>query len=418
MMSIATPSRVDEKLRAAAEEALRGTEVRDAASNPAVARLRELGTELWLDTGNLDEARGLWTREFAALTTNNTLANQVVQTGVLDKIAAEAVKDLQDERPDYSEEDLVKELGFVVNCHIALRLVKAFGAMVSVELHPDVADNIDETVDWAERYFRVCPERFYVKIPLTPEGYCAVARTRTKGIPVNYTLGFSARQNYLAAVLSNPTFCNVFLGRLNQVVLENRLGDGKMVGEKAAMTTQVAVRELREAGRTQTRLIAASMRSAAQVRDLAGADVYTMPPKVAKEFMDSTPDPAGIQSGVGRAFDVELAPGVDPKQVDVLWTIDDKVKALTEDLARRGGVNLTGDDLRDADAEHGTKLFHRFTSAEVVDIQEQGKIPDLDRWEHEKNVSLDTLMTESALQSFAVDQAALDEHLQEIVRQA
>jgi transaldolase len=140
-----------------------------------------------------------------------------------------------------------------------------------------------------------------------------------------------------------------------------------------------------------------------------------MPPKVAKEFLASSPDPGNIRSQPERTFEVALAPGVDPKMVEVLWTVDDKVKALTDDLARRGAANLTGDDLRDADAEHGTKLFHRFTSAEVVDIQEQGKIPNLDRWEHEKNVSLDTLMTESALQSFAVDQAALDDHLQEII---
>src|SRR5438093_1430366 len=83
---------------------------------------------------------------------------------------------------------------------------------------PEVAEDIDRSVHYAERYFAVCPERFIIKIPLTPEGYCAVARVRAKDIPVNYTLGFGARQNYLAAILSKPTYCNVFLGRLNQVI--------------------------------------------------------------------------------------------------------------------------------------------------------------------------------------------------------
>src|SRR5205823_2936437 len=183
-----------------------------------------------------------------------------------------------------------------VNCHIALRLVKAFGARVSVELHPAVADSIERTVHFAERYYRVCPERFTIKIPLTPEGYCSVAQTRAKGIPVNYTLGFSARQNYLAALISNPTFCNVFLGRLNAVVSDNHLGDGKFVGEKAAHATQMAVRELRASARTQTKMIAASMRAPSQVADLAGADVFTIPPKVAKEFIASSPDPASLSS--------------------------------------------------------------------------------------------------------------------------
>jgi transaldolase len=417
-MSISTPTRVDDKLLAVAEEALKAHKGEEGASDPALAKLRSVGTELWLDTGNLEEAQSLWRREFTALTTNNTLANQVVQTGILDDVAKEAIKDLRETRPELSEDDLVMELGFIVNCHVALRLVKAFGVMVSVELHPDVSEDIDRTVHYAERYFAICPERFIIKIPLTPEGYCAVARVRAKDIPVNYTLGFSARQNYLAALLSNPTYCNVFLGRLNAVVSDNRLGDGNFVGEKAAMATQVALRELRDAKRTQTKLIAASMRSAAQMTALAGVDVFTIPPKAVKEFMGSKPDPATIESQIEHKFDVEFNTGVDPKSVELLWTIDDKIKALAEDLVKRGGVNLTGDDLRDADAEHGARLFHRFTSAEVIDIREQGKIPDLSRWEDEPGVALDNLMTQSALQSFTKDQAALDDHLRQLVRES
>ena len=47
---------------------------------------------------------------------------------------------------------------------------------------------------------------------------------------------------------------------------------------------------------------------------------------------------------------------------------------------------------------------------EIEDVRKQGKIPNLDRW---KGVpaALDSLMTQSALQSFAVDQGALDDHL-------
>ncbi len=408
-------SLVDEKLRATAEDALNFVGRKNAESDPTLARLRELGTELWLDTGNLEEAQSLWTSQFSALTTNNTLANQVVQTGILDGIVSEAVKDVRETQPDLTEQQEVMELGFIVNCHIALRLVKAFGVNVSVELHPAISEDIERTVHFAERYYAICPERFYIKIPLTPEGYCSVARVRAKGIPVNYTLGFSARQNYLAAVLSNPTYCNVFLGRLNAVVADNRLGDGKLVGEKAAMATQVALRELRAAGRSQTKLIAASMRDPSQVAALAGVDVYTMPPKVAKAFVESKPDTAMLSSQVGHAFDVEFLPGVDEKSIEVLWAIDDKLMALTDDLAKRGGVNLTGDDLREADTRYATNLFHRFTTLERTDIREHGKIPDLGRFKHDHDISLDDLMTQSALQSFVVDQNALDDHLRDLI---
>lgn len=416
-MSITTPSRVDDKLRQVAEEALGAKHHSDAPSSAALKKLRELGTELWLDTGNLEEAQSLWAPEFSALTTNNTLANQVVQTGILDDVVKEAIRDLNESQPDFTEDDLIMELGFIVNCHIALRLVKAFGVKVSVELHPAVSQSIERSVHYAERYYAVCPERFIIKIPLTPEGYCAVAQVIAKNIPVNYTLGFSARQNYLAALFSNPTYCNVFLGRLNAVISDNRLGDGKFVGEKAAMATQVALRELRDAGRSQTRLIAASMRDPSQVTALAGVDVYTIPPKVAKAFLASNPDPASLTSQVGHSFDVEFHPSVDIKSVEILWTIDEKVRALAEDLVARGPLTLTGDDLRDADAEHGAGLFHSFTSVEAVDIREQGKIPNMDRWKDEPDVALDDLMTQSALQSFTTDQAALDDHLRDLVRQ-
>ena len=414
-MAIATPSKIDDELRSLAENALRGT-TSQTNSNQALVKLRELGTELWLDTGNLEEARSLWTPEFTALTTNNTLANQVVQTGIMDEVAQNTIRELRAANPSISENDLVVELGFVINCHIALRLVKAFGAMVSVELHPAVSENIDRTVYFAERYFAVCPERFYIKIPLTPEGYCSVARVRAKGIPVNYTLGFGARQNYVAAIVSNPTFCNVFLGRLNAVVADNRLGDGKFVGEKAAHATQMAIRELRSSGLTQTKMIAASMRAPSQVADLAGADVFTIPPKVAREFIASSPDPAGLTSLTWRSFDVQLAPGVDPKITNVLWNVDENIRALASDLKSRGPLTLTGDDLRAADKDHRCGLFYRFSQTEIEDIKEQGKIPNLERWKSVPQVALDTLMTESALQSFAVDQEALDTHLRSIVR--
>ncbi len=414
-MSIANPVRVDEKLRAVALDALASPGIPDAASDPALAKLTEIGTQLWLDTGNLDEAKGLWHKEFTALTTNNTLANQVVQTGILDDVAKEAVADIRAAQPDITDDQLILELGFVVNCHIALRLVKAFNVMVSVELHPAVSEDIESTVRFAERYYAICPEKFIIKIPLTPEGYCAVAQVRAKNIPVNYTLGFSARQNYLAAVLSNPSYCNVFLGRLNAVISDNRMGDGKYVGEKVTLATQTALRELRAAGRTGTHLIAASMRSAAQAHALAGVDVYTIPPKVAKEFLDSKPNPADITSQIDTKYDVTLLDGVDKQAVEVLWTVDDAVRKLADDLAARGGVHLTGDDLREADADHKAGLFHRFNSSDTLEIREQGKIPNVDRWKHDKGIALDNLMTQSALQSFVTDQGALDDHLRQLV---
>ena len=106
------------------------------ASDPVLAKFNALGTQLWLDTGNLDEASKLWRHEMSALTTNNTLANQVVQTGIMDDEISEVAKRVKDIEPGISLDELVLDTVFVVNCQIALRLVSAFGALVSVELHP------------------------------------------------------------------------------------------------------------------------------------------------------------------------------------------------------------------------------------------------------------------------------------------
>lgn len=385
--------------------------------DPALAKLTQLGTQLWLDTGNLEEASRLWRREMRALTTNNTLANQVVQTGLMDDVIRNAARRIKEVEPNIILDDLVMDVVFVVNCHIALRLVKAFDALVSVELHPAVSHDIEKTVRYAERYYAVNPDRFIVKIPLTPEGYCAVARARAEGIPINYTLGFSARQNYLAALLSKPNYVNVFLGRLNAVVADNHLGDGKYVGEKTTLASQAAVRELREAhDDIPTHQIAASMRNAEQMVALAGVDVFTVPPKAVEEFFAHGYKPEEITSRLQERYEVTLADTTDKSSVEVLWTIDDRFKQFAQNLAGRGSVHLTGDDLRRADREYGTKLFSNFTPEEQAEIRAKGKIPEVARWQG--RAALDDLMTESALQSFITDQNAFDDHIRTLVSNA
>ena len=386
-------------------------------SDPALAQFRALGTQLWLDTGNLEEASKLWRLEMSALTTNNTLANQVVQTGIMDEVIKDTARRVKDVDPGISEDDLVLDVVFVVNCHIALRLVRAFDAMVSVELHPAVGQDIEKTVRYAQRYIAIQPDRFIVKIPLTPEGYCAVARVRAEGIPINYTLGFSARQNYLAALVSKPNYVNVFLGRLNAVVADNHLGDGKFVGEKVTLASQAAVRELRDTyADIPTHQIAASMRSAEQMISLAGVDVYTIPPKAVQEFYAQGHTAADLTLRTSEKYEVKLGDSTDKSSVEVLWTIDDNFKKFAAQLASRGGVNLNGNDLRAADKEFGTKLFSNFTPDEQTAIRTKGKIPETAAWAG--RASLDDLMTESAIQSFIVDQKAFDDRIRKVIAEA
>ncbi|MCY2924196.1 MAG: hypothetical protein NT031_01945, partial [Planctomycetota bacterium] len=298
----------EEKLVAAVKDfVLQGFDARSprpaAPTHPLWARMRQLGTELWLDTGSIKEAAELWTREFAALTTNNTLLNREVQSGAYDRLVVEADGLLQ--RYDLLPQRRKLEMAFILNAYHALRLVERFDAKVSVEEHTDLAFDAQAAVAYGHRFHDICPSRFIVKLPLTPAGLVATRALAGK-VPVNLTLGFSARQNYLVARFARPSYVNVFMGRLNAFVADNALGSGAYVGERATLATQSALRGLRQRYGVPTRLIGASTRSGGQIRDLAGLDVMTLPPKAAAEFLALPLTPDDLADRTAADYKVEL----------------------------------------------------------------------------------------------------------------
>jgi transaldolase len=386
-------------------------------SLPVWRALRALGTRLWLDTGDLEEARTLWTREFSNLTTNNTLANHEVQKGLFDEAIRQAGERLRRVAPGITREELVREVGFVVNSRLALRLVEAFDATVSVELHPGMAHDVDASVRYGHRYFAVCPERFLIKVPLTPAGMLATRRLSGAGIPVNFTLGFSARQNVLAASVARPAYVNVFMGRLNAFVADNGLGDGQGVGEKATLATQRALRTLPE-GRPL--LIGASMRTAHQAAELAGLDVFTMPTSVARDLAAGKVDASSLRDRTGDEVAVTLAPGHDPAAVGLpsLWEVTPELHAAAARLGGLAPETLTPEDLVTRLEEAGLNLFRRWTPEERAAVEADGKIPKYTRWAGELaagRLALDDLMTTAALHSFVADQRALDSRIRELL---
>jgi transaldolase len=385
-------------------------------------KVRDTGTHLWLDTGDIDEATKLWNSSFEALTTNNTLLNKEIQKGIYDDLVAKAARVVLDAAPRIGEQDLILEIAFILNAHHALRLVDRFDAFVSVELHTDLAGDVDRTVAYGKRYFAICPERFYVKVPLTPAGYLSARRLVQAGIPINFTLGFSARHNYLAALLTKPNYVNVFLGRLNSFVADNKLGNGQNVGEKATLATQREILKLREAGHTRTRLIAASVRSGEQVADLAGVDVQTMPTKAAAEYR-AKPHPL-IASHVAHDPDVPLAPGVALAQFngETLWTVPHEFKDAAEQLLSKNLDALQPEDLQ----THFEKarlgdFLPRWSAADIQTATRDGKIPVYATWKERlasDKIGLDALLNLSALYSFATDQKALDDRIRSLLKKA
>ena len=393
-------------------------ELLHGASNPLWARLREVGTEPWLDTGDMDEASRLWAHEFTALTTNNTLLNKEIQKGIYDAWIPEAAAAVRADRPDISDHDLVLEIAFALNARHGLRLVERFGAYVSVELHTDLAHDVERSVSYGRRYAALS-DKFIVKVPLTPEGLIAARQLEEDGISVNFTLGFSARQNFLVTCVARPSWVNIFLGRLNAYAAGEGLGDGAWVGERTHMASQAAVREVRETIGASTRQIAASMRAGEQVATLAGTDVYTMPIGVAEGFLASDPSTEDLADQTGQDYQPTWGEGIDPdaEGVNDLWEVDARFREACLSLAKMDIESLSAELVLNTLDEAGFgAVFPRLADDELATLIAEGKAPKRDTWQSQiahGKYGLDGLFTLAGLNAFAQDQAALDDRIRQ-----
>ena len=383
-------------------------------------KLQMLGTDLWLDTGDISQAADQWTREFSSLTTNNTLLNNEVQKGIYNTFIAEA-SDMLDTYAKLSTSEKLLELSFMLNVHHALKLIEIFDAHVSVELHTDLANDIDKTVYYAKRYSYICPERFIIKVPLTPAGLIAARILGKKGIRINQTLGFSARQNYIAAKVAAPAYVNVFLGRLNTFIQTNKLGTGKYVGQKATLASQAIITNLREKFGTRTKQIGASFRSPDQITDLAGIDVMTVAPPVADEFLKLDLDPEQFDDRTEFQYTPGIKESTDPEEIrlDTLWNIDRELENCLDGLQFEDVDKFTPQDLIDYFVEHDCgDIFIPWSDQELARSRAEGKIPKLHRWKDQladRAIGLDSLMNLAGLNSFASDQAAMDQKIRQVL---
>jgi transaldolase len=379
--------------------------------DPFWMSLADTGTELWLDTGDMEEAEANWSSEMTALTTNNTLLNHEIQKGIYDVFISEA-KSLVREFPP---EERVREIAFILNARHGLRLASKFGGYVSVELHTDTAHDIKAIQHYGRRFHEICPEQFIIKVPFTAEGLIGARLLRDSGVKINFTLGFSARQNVLVTMVSRPDYVNVFLGRIGAYIADNKLGDGSGAGEMALIASQNWVTAMSSKNPWQTKQIAASLRNCSQLELLAGADVFTMPPKVAaagKKELSGTFNPRMHEN-----YEVSLFDNAKGAGIEKFWEVDDKVQKLAERLALK--VPATGIELIKIAQEEGCgDMFPSLSKEEKSFIAADGKIPVYSRWQtkiSEGKIAPDTLLTLAGLASFTADQAMLDKRIIDII---
>jgi transaldolase len=380
-------------------------------SDPFWESLISTGTELWLDTGDVEEAEANWSAEMAALTTNNSLLNNEIQKGIYDIFISEAKSVVR----DLPQEERVKEIAFILNARHALRLALKFGGYVSVELHTDTAHDIKAIQNYGRRFHDICPEQFIVKVPYTAEGIIGARLLKDSGVKVNFTLGFSARENVLVTKVARPDYVNVFLGRIGAYIINNKLGDGSGAGEKAVISSQNWVTGLSAENPWQTKQIAASLRSFNQLDLLAGVDVFTMPPKVAaaghKELSGK------FISHTHENYDVSIFDSAREAHLEKFWEVDSKVLKLAERLA--GKLPLSGSELIHIAHDEGCEdMFPSLSKEEKGFIASDGKIPVHQRWEKkisEGKIAPDTLLTLAGLASFTADQGMLDQRIRNII---
>lgn len=380
--------------------------------DPFWQSLRSTGTELWLDTGDMEEAEANWTAEMTALTTNNTLLNNEIQKGIYDSFVPRALELVS----HLSVGEQVKEIAFILNARHGLRLARKFGGMVSVELHTDIAHDIDAIVSYGLRYRELCPGQFIVKVPYTPAGLIGARLLHERGVRINFTLEFSARQNALVTLVARPDYLNVFLGRIGAFIVDNNIGDGTGAGENAVLSSQSWVTRLSAETGSKTRQIAASLRNYTQLDLLAGTDVYTIPPKVAAAGRKSL---GGLfDSRLHMRYDVPLNGEAEGLGIEKFWDVPRSVV----DLGRHLGKNLpsSGEALVRMAHEAGlAEMFPVMSSRENERIAAEGKIPVLASWKKRilaGELALDTLLTLAGLASFTADQKQLDDRIRGIIQ--
>ena len=77
----------------------------------------------------MEEAERLWSAEFSALTTNNTLLNKEIQKGIYDEWIPLAAAAAEKDQPGLDDTDRVLEVAFALNARHGLRLVQQVEAL-------------------------------------------------------------------------------------------------------------------------------------------------------------------------------------------------------------------------------------------------------------------------------------------------
>lgn len=391
-------------------------ENKPAQTHALWASLRKTNTEIWLDTGDINAIDHLWTSEMTALTTNNTLLNQEIQKGIYDSI----VKEINDTLPsNIIGRSRIVEIAFYLNALHGLRLSRKYNCRVSVELHTDMANSVDDILEYGSRFHDINPKGFIVKVPFTVAGILGARKLHELNIPVNFTLLFSARQNIITALIAQPEFSNVFLGRVQAYNDSNNLNGSDDLCEQVIYSTMYNLRLLRDKNIIKTKLIAASLRKPEQIETISGTDVYTIPPSVASKAIELLKSPIKNYIPIGYKFAPPKSLTNSNTQVKKLWYVPSDLIKLAKSINKE--VPKKTENLKEQFDNAGySDLVPELNTSDIETIAIDGKIPIHDKWLTQisnNTLAIDSLLTLGGLESFKADQAELDNRVKRLLEE-
>jgi transaldolase len=284
-------------------------------SSPLLAALKDAGTaHIYADTASREELMTVLTvdqetilKEIDGNTVNQPLLAKVIHHYLERNATAEWAQHFREQEPELSQGDLLPLLYSIVCGKIGTDMVRAFASgrswEVSLQLHMGLVHDLENAKQIGRSLRRMVPSAF-VKVPFAPHAPMCflIARDLEKeGIPVNFTSTFSARQVVAAALLSNVTRTNIFMGRLDQGL------KAELLGAHVSLEAQRILLRLRGNSGIKTQLIVASLRDWRSLLHTAGCDVFTVPCKVLQEFLEQKEvQDSSIQNRLGTSYEDRL----------------------------------------------------------------------------------------------------------------
>ena len=398
-------------------------------SAPLLAALHKAGTShIYADTADyielhdlLSAGKGKLLAEVDGNTANQPLIKKVVHRYLDEANLAGWVEALRRHRESLTESKTLALVYAIVCGRVGNDFLRSFSSgriwEVSLQLHMGLCSNY-LMAKQVGRYLRSMVRSAFVKVPFTPHyPHCfLVARDLERdGIPVNFTSTFSARQTIAAALLSNVTTTNIFMGRLNQGL------KAKLLGEHVDLEAQRAIRELRRQQVAKTQLIVASMRDWRTFVHTAGCDIYTAPVETIRDFLEQKEIAVeDISSKVSTSYEDSL--GINSEVLQQLGAA--KIAALYEiEPEFLEFLNEYRQSVEYRTLEDGDVLYRQFDKAGFGDFFygpadsewkeiRLDKFPDL-KGELTERLSLDTFFSLLADADFEKYQDQMDREIEE-----